>query len=98
MSSKTEFVEYILEQSSGAGEMAARKMMGDYCLYCNGTVVGLICDNCLFLKPVYAIKEKLREVVLRSPYPGAQPYYAIEHIDDKEYLSELVLAVYRSLV
>ncbi len=98
MSSKTEFVEYILEQSSGAGEMAARKKMGDYCLYCNGTVVGLICDNCLFLKPVDAIKEKLREVVLRSPYPGAKPYYAIEHIDDKEYLSDLVLAVYRSLV
>jgi TfoX/Sxy family transcriptional regulator of competence genes len=94
MSSKIEFVEYIVEQASGAGEIAARKMMGDYCLYCNGAVVGLICDNCLFLKPVDALKEKLREVVLKSPYPGAKPYYAIEHIDDRKYLSDLIHTVY----
>ena len=97
MSSKIEFVQYIAEQASKAGDIATKKMMGDYCLYCNGKVVGLICDNCLFLKPIETLKPKLREVVMKSPYPGAKPHYAIEHIDNSDYLSDLVRTIYENL-
>ena len=90
-------MDYIVEQCSRAGQIAAKKMMGDYCLYCNGKVVGLICDNCLYLKPVEALKTKLIEIIPKSPYPGAKPHFAIEHIDDKAYLSDLVLTVFNSL-
>ena len=27
-----------------------KKMMGDYCIYCDGILFGLICDNNLYLK------------------------------------------------
>ena len=33
MASNTDFVQYIIDQCSGAGEIAVKKMMGDYCAY-----------------------------------------------------------------
>jgi hypothetical protein len=34
----------------------------------------------------------LRSEMLRPPYEGAKPYFYIEDVDDREYLSELVAA------
>lgn len=34
-----------------AGRMAARKMFGEYALYCDDKVVALVCDNSLFVTP-----------------------------------------------
>ena len=50
MASNTDFVQYIIDQCSGAGEIAVKKMMGDYCNYCDGILFGLICDNNLYIK------------------------------------------------
>ena len=36
MSCNSDFVQYIIDQCSGAGEIAVKKMMGDYCAYCEG--------------------------------------------------------------
>ena len=36
MDSNSDFVQYITDQCSGAGEIAVKKMMGDYCAYCDG--------------------------------------------------------------
>lgn len=90
MACSEDFVQYIVEQCAGAGEITARKMMGDYCLYCNGVVVGLICDNSLFIKPTEPVKQMLREVVMRPPYDGAKEYFFITDIDDRDYLAEIV--------
>ena len=45
-----DFVQYIIDQCSGAGEIAVKKMMGDYCAYCDGILFGLICDNNFYVK------------------------------------------------
>ena len=50
MASNADFVQYIVDQCSGAGEIAVKKMMGDYCIYCDGVLFGLICDNNLYIK------------------------------------------------
>lgn len=50
MACNTDFVQYISDQCSGAGEIAVKKMMGDYCIYCDGILFGLICDNNFYLK------------------------------------------------
>jgi DNA transformation protein and related proteins len=39
MASSQATVDYILEQADSAGVMRARKMFGDYALYCNNKVV-----------------------------------------------------------
>lgn len=50
MACNPDFVQYIIDQCSGAGEIAVKKMMGDYCAYCNGILFGLICDNGFYVK------------------------------------------------
>ena len=90
MACSEDFVQYIVEQCAGAGEIVARKMMGDYCIYCNGVVVGLICDNNLYIKPTEAVRALLREVVLRTPYDGAKEHLVITDVDDRDYLAEIV--------
>ena len=35
MASNTDFVQYIVDQCSGAGEIIAKKMFGDYGIYCD---------------------------------------------------------------
>ena len=90
MASNADFVEYIADQCSGAGEIVTKKMFGDYAIYCNGKIFGLICDDCLYLKPTKAARVLLREEVLRPPYKGAKDYFYIADVDDRDYLSMLV--------
>lgn len=97
MSSNADFVQYIVDQTADAGEIAIRKMMGDYCLYCNGVVVGLICDNCLYIKPTEAVRSLLRVVAMRPPYDSAKDYLLITDVDDRDYLTEIVRATVANL-
>ena len=50
MASNPGFVQYIADQCAGAGKIAVKKMMGDICIYCDGVLFGLICDNNFYLK------------------------------------------------
>ena len=43
-------------------------MFGDYGIYCDGKVFGLICDDKFFLKPTETIRPLLRKAELRPPY------------------------------
>ncbi|MDO4217589.1 MAG: TfoX/Sxy family protein [Bacteroidales bacterium] len=97
MASKSDFVQYIIDQCSGAGEITAKKMFGDYGLYCNGKIVGLICDNALFLKPTEEGRSLLRSTLMKPPYEGAKDFFYIEDIDDRDYLSKLVGTTYQVL-
>ncbi|MBP5477023.1 MAG: TfoX/Sxy family protein [Paludibacteraceae bacterium] len=97
--SNADLVQYIIEQASQAGEVRARKMFGDYCLYCNDKPVGLICDDYLYLKPLKQLDSVLREDdrQMRPPYDGAKPHYAITDVDDADYVSLLVKTVVENL-
>ena len=97
MACSTDFVQYISDQCSGAGEIAVKKMMGDWCIYCDGVLFGLICDNNLYIKVTEPGKELLKEVVLRPPYDGAKNYFYIADVDDREYLVQLIKATLPAL-
>lgn len=92
MATKKNIVEYILEQISDAGVISARKMFGEYAIYCDGKVVALVCDDQLFVKPTKAGKKFIGHVFEAPPYPGAKPYYLIsgEQWDDADWLVELI--------
>lgn len=92
MASSPDFVQYIVDQCCGAGEIVAKKMFGDYGIYCNGKIFGLVCDNGFYLKPSEAGRGLLRSENMRPPYDGAKPYFYIEDVDDRDYLSALVRA------
>ena len=97
MASDADFVQYIADQCSGAGEIVVRKMFGDYGIYCDGKIFGLICDNGFYLKPTDAVRPMLREVALRPPYDGAKDYFYITDIDDRDYLSAIVRETCKAL-
>ena len=97
MASNTDFVQYIVDQSSGAGEISVKKMMGDYCIYCDGIFFGLICDNNLYIKPTDPGAAQLKDVVMRSPYPGAKEHFLITDVDDRDYLTAVIKATLPAL-
>lgn len=92
MASDRDLVNYIADQCGGAGEITTRLMFGDYGIYCDGKIFGLICDNGFYIKPTASGRRMLREEVLRPPYEGAKDYFFLADVDDREYLSALVRA------
>ena len=90
MASNADLVQYIADQCAGAGEITTKKMFGDYGIYCDGKIFGLICDDCLYLKPTEAVRPLLRSVELRPPYDGAKDHFLIADVDDSDYLAMLV--------
>lgn len=97
MASHPDFVQYIVDQCSGAGIIEAKKMFGDYGVYCDSKIFGLVCDNGFYIKPTEAARPLLRTVDLRPPYDGAKPYFYIEDVDDHDYLAALVRATCSAL-
>ena len=94
MSSQQKTVDYILEQSADAGTMTAKKMFGEYGLYCDGKVMAFVCDDQLFIKPTEAGRAYLGEVVEAPAYPGSKLYFLIDgdRWDDADWLAGLVKA------
>ena len=90
MACSNDFVQYISDQCAAAGEITVRKMFGDYGIYCDGKIFGLICDDRFYLKPTEAVRSLLRSVDLRQPYDGAKDYFYISDVDDRDYLASLV--------
>ena len=98
MASDPDFVRYVCDQMSNAGEIASRKMFGDYAVYCNAKVVALVCDNQCFVKPIDAARRLLGTPKEASPYPGAKPHFVIDDLlDDRQALGELIRLVEASL-
>lgn len=97
MASKLSFVEYVIEQAREAGEITYKKMFGEYGIYCNGKIVGLICDNTLYVKKTKAgsaVCPKLEEGV---PYTSAKPHFVFENVEDKETLARFLRETYNEL-
>ena len=90
MASNTDFVQYVVDQCADAGEISARNMFGDYGIYCDGKIFGLICDDRLYIKPTEAGRRLLHKEDLRPPYDGAKDYFYIAEVDDSQYLASLV--------
>ncbi len=97
MASTVDFLEYICEQIAGAGTITYRKMMGEYVVYCNGKVIGDVCDNQFFLKKTTAGLTICPDCKEEPPYKGAKPYLLMENLDDRELMTKMVLATYEEL-
>ncbi|SNS97674.1 Transcriptional regulator of competence genes, TfoX/Sxy family [Anaerovirgula multivorans] len=90
MASTLDFVEYVCEQISGAGNITYKKMFGEYGIYCNGKIIGLICDNQFFVKKTVA-GAALLSTEEASPYTGAKPHFVIDSLDDRVCLREFIM-------
>ena len=97
MATSKDFLNYLLEQLAELSDITYRPMMGEYVIYYRGKVVGDMCDNKLFVKPVSSAVSYVREAVYAPPYVGAKDMLLIEDLDDKEYLCGLFEAMFDEL-
>ena len=97
MASSKEYLSFVLDQLSGLNEITYRAMMGEYILYYRGKIIGGIYDDRVLVKPVMAAKRLMPDAVLEIPYDGAKEMLLVEDVDDREFLSGLVEAMYDEL-
>lgn len=92
MATRKETVDYLVDQLSDAGVISAKRMFGEYGLYCDGVPVALLCDDDLFIKATAFGIKYAPDATLAPPYPGAKPSLRIspEHWDDRSWLAELI--------
>ena len=93
MATDAGYAAYVCDQLHAAGGISARKMFGENGLYRHGKIVGLICDNQLFVKPTPAGEAVLGTPTYDPPYPGAKPFFNVSDLlDDPDWLVQLIEA------
>ena len=97
MASRKEYLDFVLEQLSGLEGISYRAMMGEYLLYYNDKLFGGIYDDRFLVKVTASSLELLPDAPQEMPYDGAKPMLLITEIDNKNYLRELILAMYEGL-
>ncbi len=97
MASDKEYLDYILEQLSETEGITCRAMMGEYIIYCRGKVIGGIYDNRFLVKPVKSAAALMPEAEKELPYEGAKEMLLVENIENKDFLRELIEAIYNEL-
>lgn len=92
MATKQSTVNFIVGQIAGAGVVRSRKMFGEYAIYCNDKVVALVCDDCLYVKPVPGARAFAPHAEEAPPYSGSKPFLLIEEDrwEDSAWMTELV--------
>lgn len=87
-------VAHLLDQLAPAGDVTAKRMFGEYGLFLDGKMVGLVCDDLLFLKPTAGALALLEGSEMRPPYPGAKPHILIDAaLDDQDLMRDALRAV-----
>ena len=99
MPSNQSTVDFIVKQMQFAGDISFRKMFGEYALYCNGKMIGSVCDDKLFIKPTITGRAYIGNVVEASPYPMAKPSFLIseKQYQDSAWLIDLVKITFEEL-
>ncbi|MDR0887865.1 MAG: TfoX/Sxy family protein, partial [Candidatus Methanoplasma sp.] len=82
---------------SDAGNISYRKMMGEYAMYCDGKVIGFICDDIFFLKITDGGMAMLGDPITGPPYPGAKDYLIIDPEQDEKFISSLISVTWDEL-
>ena len=90
MASHRDFVDYVAEQLREAGVIRAKRMFGEYGLYCDGIFFAVICDDQLFVKRTPQGEEAFPNLPKAPPYAGAKDYILVEDVDDRETMDALV--------
>jgi TfoX/Sxy family transcriptional regulator of competence genes len=98
MATRKDFVTYVSEQASLGPALNFKSMFGEYGIYLDGKMIGLVCDNSVFVKPTEATTALTSALPMRMPYPGAKPHpVADELLDDPTAFKALLEQTARAL-
>ena len=97
MASSKEYLDFILDQLSGLDDITYRAMMGEYILYYRGKIIGGIYDDRFLVKSVKAAATMMPDAELELPYEGAKEMLLVDNVENREFLEELLNAMYPEL-
>ena len=97
MASSKEYLDFILEQLSGLDHVTYRAMMGEFILYYHGKIVGGIYDDRFLVKPTKSALAMMPDADREIPYEGAKEMLLVDNVDNREFLAELLTAMYEEL-
>ena len=97
MSSSKSYLEFVLEQLSGLGDIACKPMMGEYILYYQGKIFGGIYDDRLLVKNTPSARRLMPDAPPELPFPGAKEMLLVEEIDDRAFLEDLLREMVKDL-
>ena len=97
MASSKDYLDFILEQLSELDDITYRAMMGEYIIYYRGKGVGGIYDDRFLVKPVKSAVTMMPEASLELPYEGAKEMLLVDNVENKEFLRNLLEAMYEEL-
>ena len=97
MASSKEYLDFIMEQLSDLDDISYRPMMGEYILYYRGKVVGGIYDNRFLVKPVKSAIAMMPDADMELPYDGAKKMLMVDDVENREFLGQLMEAMYEEL-
>jgi TfoX/Sxy family transcriptional regulator of competence genes len=97
MPSSKPYLDFILDQLSGAGDVSYRPMMGEYVLYCRGKVIGGIYDDRFLVKPTRSARAMMPDAAMEMPYPGAKEMLLVDNVENRAFLRALIDAMSEEL-
>ena len=97
MASGKEYLDFILEQLSGLENVSCRAMMGEFILYYRGKIIGGIYDDRFLIKPTKSALAMMPDAEREIPYEGAKEMLLVDNVDNREFLTELLTAIYEEL-
>lgn len=92
MSTSLSFYQLIADQLDDLG-VSFRKMMGEYLVYQDGTLLGGLYDDRFLVKITPGTRALLPEAQEEIPYPGAKPMLLVSQVEDREALRCLVSSI-----
>ena len=97
MASRKEYLDFILEQLSALENITWKAMMGEYILYYRGKIIGGLYDDRFLVKPVKSALAMMPDADREIPYEGAKEMLLVDNVDSREFLRELLEAMYDEL-
>ena len=97
MASSKEYLEFILEQLSELDDISYRTMMGEYIIYYRSRIVGGIYDDRFLVKPTKAAAAMMPDADKELPYGGAKEMLLVDNVENRDFLRDLLEAMYDEL-
>lgn len=99
MSSDQDVVDDVVARMNAVGAARARKMFGEYGVYCEDLFVGVVCGNQLYLKATDSGRRVIPGCPEGPPYEGARDHLVIEYsvLADPAVFGRLLRATVRAV-
>ncbi|MBS0614424.1 MAG: TfoX/Sxy family protein [Proteobacteria bacterium] len=100
MATGKEFIAYLQDCLRYVDGLSYRAMFGEYAMYAHDVVIGLVCDQTVFVKVTPGTSVLLDgRAGTGQPYPGAKPWFMLteDELLDEPLMRQLVAVLLRDL-